>query len=105
MPTQPAFEPFVKNDVQPFIQHAAQPVRQASAEQTGALSYVKIGGGSRMSDWQSCETQAGGYFRMGQTGFTVEPAFDTCMRGLGYITEDEAEAKFAALESQATFAP
>lgn len=85
--------------------HPAQPVKQASAEQTGALSYVKIGGGSRMSDWQSCETQSGGYFHIGQTGYTVEPAFDACMRGLGYITENEAEAKFAALESHSTFAP
>lgn len=74
-------------------------------DQTGALSYVKIGGGSRMSDWTSCESQVGGYFNMTETGYTVQPAFDSCMRGLGYMTEAEAEAKFAALEMSGQYAP
>lgn len=71
----------------------------------GALSYVKIGGGSSMAEWQSCEVKAGGYFLQNARGFTVMPAFDSCMRSKGYITEAEAEAKFAQLETRRSFAP
>ncbi|WP_371396646.1 hypothetical protein [Fretibacter rubidus] len=81
---------------------AAAPMQPSQTAQTGALSYVKIGGGSRMSDWTSCETKAGGYFNMTATGYTVEPAFDACMRDLGYLTEAEADAKFAQLEATQT---
>lgn len=78
-----------------FSQRPSSPVTQ-----DGALSYVKIGGGSTMAEWQSCEAQAGGYFVPSAGGFTVMPAFDRCMRGHGYITEAEAEAKFASLEAR-----
>lgn len=65
-----------------------------------ALSYVKIGGGSRMADWQACEAEAGGYFQMTPSGFVVEPAFDRCMRRAGYVSEAEAQARFAAQDMQ-----
>lgn len=83
-----------------FSQRPTSPITQ-----DGALSYVKIGGGSTMAEWQACEAQAGGYFLQTSSGFTVMPAFDSCMRGYGYITEAEAEAKFASLESRNNYAP
>lgn len=66
---------------------------QAANQDIGdSLSYVKIGGGSKISEWQDCEKQAGGYFIATPTGFIVDPKFDVCMRGFGYKPEAEAEA-------------
>lgn len=84
---------------EPTVQQTTQQTAAQNETQTGALSYVKIGGGSRMSDWTSCEAKAGGYFNMTATGYTVEPAFDACMRSLGYLSESEADAKFAQLDA------
>jgi len=64
--------------------------RQAEAQ---SLSYVKMGGGSQIADWQACETQAGGYFIASPNGFSVEPGFDSCMRAKGYKPEAEAQAE------------
>ena len=54
------------------------------------LSYVKLSGGTSISDWQSCQSEAGGYIQPAQNGFTIRPDFDYCMRVKGYIPEGEA---------------
>jgi len=70
---------------------------QAANQEIGdSLSYVKMGGGSKISEWQDCEKQAGGYFIATPTGFIVDPKFDVCMRGFGYKPEAEAEAILSA---------
>ena len=70
---------------------------QAANQEIGdSLSYVKIGGGSKISEWQDCEKQAGGYFIATPSGFIVDPKFDVCMRGFGYKPEAEAEAILSA---------
>ena len=70
---------------------------EAANEEIGdSLSYVKIGGGSQISDWQACEAEAGNYFLTTATGFIVAPQFDSCMRTKGYKPEAEAEAELAA---------
>ena len=73
---------------------------QSSNQDIGdSLSYVKMGGGSKISDWQECEKQAGGYFVTTPTGFVLEPKFDNCMRSLGYKPESEAEAQLSVAAS------
>lgn len=80
--------------------YAAAPI----APQSDDLSYVKIGGGSKMADWRACEVSSDGYFRLDGTRFAVNPDFDLCMRSRGYISEAEAQtvlsnmAEFAAME-------
>lgn len=69
--------------------------RRVADIDSSSLSYVKLGGGSNIADWESCEKTAGGYFIPSSTGFSVLPAFDSCMRGKGYKSEAEA---IAALE-------
>ena len=61
------------------------------------LSYVKMGGGTSISDWQECQNMAGSYITPQGAGFMITPAFDGCMRAKGYIPEDEA---LAAMDSQ-----
>jgi len=79
---------------------------QSSNQEIGdSLSYVKMGGGSKISDWQECEKQAGGYFVTTPTGFVLEPKFDSCMRSLGYKPESEAEAQLSAAASPQKTAP
>jgi len=70
------------------------PVLEASSDED--ISYVKMGGGSNMSDWQACETLAGGLFVTNSEGFTVAADFDRCMRARGYITEREAQSQLSA---------
>lgn len=71
---------------------------QAASQETGdSLSYVKMGGGSKISDWQACEKQAGNYFIPTSSGFTVAPKFDSCMRAAGYMPEAEAQATLNVL--------
>lgn len=69
--------------------------RRVADIDSSSLSYVKMGGGSNIADWESCEATAGGYFIPSSTGFSVLPAFDRCMRERGYKSEAEA---IAALE-------
>jgi len=59
------------------------------------ISYVKMGSGSDIADWQACETQVGGYMEYGQTGYAIDPAFDNCMRYKGYKPESEAKEELA----------
>ncbi len=67
---------------------------QAANQEIGdSLSYVKMGGGSQIADWQACEKQAGQYFQTTATGFIVDPAFDRCMRTSGYKPEAEAQSE------------
>jgi len=74
----------------------AQDWEAANKEIGDSLSYVKMGGGSKIADWQQCESQAGGYFLTTSTGFVVAPEFDSCMRTLGYKPEAEAEIELMA---------
>lgn len=74
----------------------AQDWEAANKEIGDSLSYVKMGGGSKIADWQQCESQAGGYFLTTSTGFVVAPKFDSCMRTLGYKSEAEAEIELTA---------
>lgn len=68
----------------------AQPVAPLAAPQTSQdISFVKMGGGSNMHDWLMCEAEAGGFVRVVQGGYLIEPAFETCMRSKGYKPESE----------------
>ena len=98
-------EPYVERDAYPaelptqqtanYTPAAEQDWESANQEIGEDLSYVKIGGGSKISDWQSCEGQAGSYFLTTATGFLVAPEFDSCMRSKGYKPEAEAELELA----------
>lgn len=57
---------------------------------TQDISFVKMGGGSNMQDWVTCEAQAGGFVRVLQEGYLIEPKFERCMRAKGYKPESEA---------------
>ena len=76
------------------VHRLAEPVQElAGAARTAEipdLSYVKIGGGSDMTDWQNCQRENGQYMRPSGDGFQIDPGFDLCMRNKGYLTEQEA---------------
>lgn len=77
---------------------SAPQIWQAANQEIGdSLSYVKISGGSQISDWKGCEAEAGNYFLTTASGFVVAPKFDSCMRAKGYKPEAEAEAELAAI--------
>ncbi len=68
----------------------AQPVAPAAAPQTSNdISFVKMGGGSNMQDWIMCEAEAGGFVRIVQGGYLIDPGFERCMRAKGYKPESE----------------
>ena len=68
----------------------AQPQASLSAPQTSQdISFVKMGGGSNMHDWMMCEAEAGGFVRVVQGGYLIEPGFESCMRAKGYKPESE----------------
>lgn len=54
------------------------------------MAYVKLSGSTSISDWQSCQAEAGSYIQPRGAGFIVHPNFDDCMRARGYIPEREA---------------
>lgn len=56
---------------------------------TQDISFVKMGGGSNMQDWVTCEAQAGGFVQVLQEGYLIEPRFESCMRAKGYKPESE----------------
>lgn len=64
-------------------------------DKTADISYVKIGGGSKVSDWDSCDQESGGYLNVKASSYVIAPKFDKCMRALGYTTEAEAEIELA----------
>jgi len=72
----------------------AAPIAALSAPRTtDNISFVKMGGGSNMQDWVMCEAEAGGFIRIVQSGYLIEPRFESCMRAKGYKPESEvAEA-------------
>ncbi len=75
--------------------------RQAPNEDMGdSLSYVKMGGGSKIADWQACEKQAGGHYQARSGRYVVKPKFDSCMRAAGYKPEAEAEAELSQKASE-----
>jgi len=61
----------------------------AAPRTTQDISFVKMGGGSNMHDWLMCEAEAGGFVRVVQGGYIIEPGFESCMRGKGYKPESE----------------
>ncbi len=65
-----------------------------------SLSYVKIGGGSKIADWQACEKRAGGYYLARAGAVVIDPKFDSCMRAAGYKPEAEAEAELRQKASE-----
>lgn len=74
------------------------PRRVVQAQQTAPLnaprisndiSFVKIGGGSNMQDWVMCEAEAGGFVRVVEGGYLIDPGFERCMRTKGYVPESE----------------
>lgn len=68
----------------------AEPQAPLSAPRTSQdISFVKIGGGSNMHDWLMCESEAGGFIRVVQGGYLIEPGFESCMRKRGYKPESE----------------
>lgn len=68
----------------------AQPRAPLTAPQTSQdISFVKMGGGSNMHDWLMCEAEAGGFVRVVQGGYLIEPGFESCMRAKGYKPESE----------------
>lgn len=62
----------------------------APKSDTDQLSYVKIGGGANMADWQLCQKQAGEIALVGRSGYRINPEFDQCMRAKNYLPEQEA---------------
>ena len=84
----------------PPVAHArvvqAQPKAPLAAPRTTQdISFVKMGGGSNMHDWLMCEAEAGGFVRVVQGGYIIEPGFESCMRGKGYKPESEVVDQFA----------
>lgn len=68
----------------------AEPRAPLTAPRTSQdISFVKIGGGSNMHDWLMCEAEAGGFVRVVQGGYLIEPEFESCMRKRGYKPESE----------------
>lgn len=66
----------------------AQAVAPA-VQTTNDISFVKVGGGSNMQDWLMCEAEAGGFVRVVQGGYLIDPGFERCMRTKGYKPESE----------------
>lgn len=68
----------------------ARPTAPLTAPQTSQdISFVKMGGGSNMHDWLMCEAEAGGFVRVVEGGYLIEPGFESCMRAKGYKPESE----------------
>ncbi len=75
------------------VQIAEAAPQNPAPQSTDDISFVKIGGGSNMNDWLTCEAQAGGFIRVTQNGYLVDPGFESCMRAKGYKPESEAAAE------------
>lgn len=91
-PIYQGYEAFEQNEV-PMTQQNEEP----------GLSYVRVAGGVSMADFEKCAQAAGGYFEQTQTGYIPNKGFDRCMRQKGYMSEDEAEARFALIESSSQY--
>ena len=97
---QPVYAPqsyqsaYANPSLTPQLVIEAAPIAALSAPRTtDNISFVKMGGGSNMQDWVMCEAEAGGFIRIVQSGYLIEPRFESCMRAKGYKPENEvAEA-------------
>lgn len=63
----------------------------------GSVSYVRQDGAGSIEDWQTCDTQAGGFwtFGTGATNGTINPKFESCMRNINYVQETQLSADMA----------
>ncbi len=99
-PLAPANKPNIKK--QALLDWEAANTDMSHNDMSDSLSYVKMGGGSKIADWQSCEKQAGGYYQARSDRYVVKPKFDSCMRAAGYKPEAEAEAEISQKASEKT---
>ncbi len=96
-PVQQSYTP-QRSHVLPSLRPTSNPGKyaQAGEQLAGAVSqvqdasFVKIGGGANMVDWQACQSMAGDIYISAGQSYSVNPAFETCMRGKGYLPESEA---------------
>jgi len=51
--------------------------------------HLQMMGASNMQDWLMCEAEAGGFIRVTQAGYLIDPGFESCMRSKGYKPESE----------------
>jgi len=63
--------------------------RMPAPQTSNDISFVKMGGGSNMQDWLMCEAEAGGFVRVVEGGYLIDPGFESCMRAKGYKLESE----------------
>jgi len=63
--------------------------RMPAPQTSNNISFVKMGGGSNMQDWLMCEAEAGGFVRVVEGGYLIDPGFERCMRAKGYKPESE----------------
>ena len=97
---EPTPEPQAIAEYTPPSAPLTNPAQAISQDIGDSLTYVKIGGGSKISEWKACEEKAGAYYKQTAAGFIVEPKFDSCMREIGYMPESEAEAVLSAQAEQ-----
>ena len=67
----------------------------ATPQPSNDISFVKMGGGSDMQDWLMCEAEAGGFVRVVQGGYLIDPGFESCMRAKGYKPESEVAGQLS----------
>lgn len=67
----------------------AMTFEQVAVAPPESLSYVRLNGESRMSDWENCERLHNGYWRIDAAGGRIDPGFEVCMRNKGYVRESE----------------
>ncbi len=90
-PYKPQENPQFRNNSYTRTQIQAESHAENQVQSNQDISFVKIGGGSNMSDWTSCQQQSGSYYQMTKTSYRIDPNFENCMRGKGYKLESEAK--------------
>lgn len=71
------------------VDEATDAIQTAAIAPPESLSYVRLNGESRMSDWENCERLHNGYWRIDAAGGRIDPGFEVCMRNKGYVRESE----------------
>jgi hypothetical protein len=77
----------------------------------GPVSYVRKEGAGSLEDWQTCDVEAGGYWKFDTTNTdgSVNPKFETCMKAKNYIQEtqldDAVVAKLEAVQPATVLTP
>jgi len=79
----------------PIIPRRVAQAQPATPQTSDNISFVKMGGGSNMQDWVMCEAEAGGFIRVVQGGYLIDPGFESCMRGKGYKPESEVAGELS----------